>query len=151
MTLPRVSPVTSQASGRGLDLDILRDSRRAGGGPRRVLGRSKLAGGRFIEVKSIDEPAVSACSEPVRAGDFVAAASVSGIPDVVGPPGKTLESRSEFIPCDTHTGMTGSWRPRPLGKEEKQVLPREMPNRKPRTESGTGAMKRAPMSWPPRR
>lgn len=133
----------------GLDLDIYRVD---------ILGEPEEAlavylgkvnswrGGDVIEVKSIDEgPAVFRVfrARPGQ-GDFVAAL----------PPcreyrmswvrrGKTLESRSEFIPCDAAYGNDREiGRLDPFGKEEKkQVLPREMPNRKPRTESGTGAMK----------
>ena len=133
----------------GLDLDIYRVD---------ILGEPEEAlavylgkvnswrEGDVIEVKSIDEgPAVFRVfrARPGQ-GDFVAAL----------PPcreyrmswvrrGKTLESRSEFIPCDAAYGNDREiGRLDPFGKEEKkQVLPREMPNRKPRTESGTGAMK----------
>lgn len=133
----------------GLDLDIYRVD---------ILGEPEEAlavylgkvnswrEGDVIEVKSIDEgPAVFRVfrARPGN-GDFVAAL----------PPcreyrmswvrrGKTLESRSEFIPCDAAYGNDREiGRLDPFGKEEKkQVLPREMPNRKPRTESGTGAMK----------
>ena len=133
----------------GLDLDIYRVD---------ILGEPEEAlavylgkvnswrEGDVIEVKSIDEgPAVFRVfrARPGN-GDFVAAL----------PPcreyrmswvrrGKTLESRSEFIPCDAAYGNDREiGRLDPFGKEEKkQVLPREMPNRNPRTESGTGAMK----------
>ncbi|MGB1619293.1 MAG: hypothetical protein ACPHBM_06690, partial [Flavobacteriales bacterium] len=133
----------------GLDLDIYRVD---------ILGEPEEAlavylgkvnswrEGDVIEVKSIDEgPAVFRVfrARPGQ-GDFVAAL----------PPcreyrmswvrrGKTLESRPEFIPCDAAYGNDREiGRLDPFGKEEKkQVLPREMPNRKPRTESGTGAMK----------
>ena len=133
----------------GLDLDIYRVD---------ILGEPEEAlavylgkvnswrEGDVIEVKSIDEgPAVFRVfrARPGQ-GDFVAAL----------PPcreyrmswvrrGKTLESRLEFIPCDAAYGNDREiGRLDSFGKEEKkQVLPREMPNRKPRTESGTGAMK----------
>ena len=133
----------------GLDLDIYRVD---------ILGEPEEAlavylgkvnswrEGDVIEVKSIDEgPAMFRVfrARPGN-GDFVAAL----------PPcreyrmswirrGKTLESRSEFIPCDAAYGNDREiGRLDPFGKEEKkQVLPREMPNRKPRTKSGTGAMK----------
>jgi hypothetical protein len=133
----------------GLDLDIYRVD---------ILGEPEEAlavylgkvnswrEGDVIEVKSIDEgPAVFRVFRARSGqGDFVAAL----------PPcreyrmswvrrGKTLESRSEFIPCDAAYGNDREiGRLDPFGKEEKkQVLPREMPNRKQRTESGTGAMK----------
>ena len=133
----------------GLDLDIYRVD--ILGEPEEVLavylGKvNSWREGDVIEVKSIDEgPAVFRVfrARPGN-GDFVAAL----------PPcreyrmswvrrGKTLESRSEFIPCDAAYGNDREvGRLDPFGKDEKKpVLPREMPNRKPRTDSGTGAMK----------
>jgi hypothetical protein len=133
----------------GLDLDIYRVD--ILGEPEEVLavylGKvNSWREGDIIEVKSIDEgPAVFRVFRArLGNGDFVAAL----------PPcreyrmswvrrGKTLESRSEFIPCDAAYGNDREvGRLDPFGKDEKKpVLPREMPNRKPRTDSGTGAMK----------
>ena len=132
----------------GLDLDIYRVD---------ILGEPEEAlavhlgkvhswkEGDVLEVKSIDDgPAVFRVfrARP-GSGDFVAAL----------PPcreyrmswvrrGKTLESRSEFISCDAAYGNAREvGRLEPFGREERrQVLPRELPNRKRKQGGGIGAV-----------
>ena len=122
----------------GLDLDIYRVD--VLGEPEEalavMLGKVRAwKDGDVVEVKSIDEgPAVFRVFRARSgSGDFVAAL----------PPcreykmswvrrGKTLESRSEFIGCDAAYGNAREVsRLAPFGREgNKQVLPREVPNRK---------------------
>jgi len=132
----------------GLDLDIFRVEMRGEAEEALAVYMGQVNSwrdGDLIEVKSVDDgPAIFRVFRARSGtGDFVAALppcreyQMSWVRK-----GKTIESRSESIPCDAAYGNDREvGRLEPFGKEVKrQILPREMPNRTPRTADKTGAM-----------